>query len=119
MHAEPRHGGQPGLHGTEFARVDAGLQDPLNPLFVGATAQAELLGPLAGERREFVQEDPDVVRVAMDDIEEFLAQHGQLPRRRASRLRHSIRAEHHLVHHPVVNGGEQILLGRTQPPRCR
>ena len=111
MHAEPRHGGQPGLHGTELARLDAGLQDRLDPLLVGPAALAELFGPLPRERRELVQEDPDVVRVAMDDIEQLLAQHGELLRRRATRLGHTVRTEHHLVHHPVVNGGEQILLG--------
>ena len=110
VHAEPRHGGQPGLEVTELTRVDARLQDGLDPLLVGPAALAELLGPLAGERRELVQEDPDVIGVAVDDIEQLLAEHGQLPRRRATCLRHAIGAEHHLVHHPVVDGGEQILL---------
>src|SRR5437763_1797221 len=34
-----------------------------------ATAAAELVGVLAGERVELVQEDPHVVGVAVDDVE--------------------------------------------------
>ena len=110
MHAEPRHGGQPGVEVTELARLDARLQDGLHPLLVGTAALTELLGPFAGERRELVQEDPDVIGVAVDDVEQLLAEHGELPRRRTTCLRDTIGTEHHLVHHTVVDGGEQILL---------
>ena len=39
---------------------------------------AELLGPLAGERGELVQEHPDVVGVAVDHVEQLVAEHRQL-----------------------------------------
>ncbi len=77
---------------TELARLDAGLEDGLDPALVRAAPLAELLGPLAGERRELVQEHPDVIRVAVDHVEQLLAEHGQLlptasrrPRRRGRR----------------------------------
>ena len=69
-----------------------------------------VLGPLGGERRELVEEDPDVVGVAVDHVEQLVAQHRQLRGRRAARLGHPVGAEQHLVHHPVVDGGEQLLL---------
>ena len=111
VHPEPRHGGQPRLQFTELARVDARLEHRLDPPLVAAAPLAELLGAVAGECRELVQEDPDVIRVAVDHVEQLLTEHGQLLRRRAARLGHTIGAEHHLVHHPVVDGGEQLLLG--------
>jgi len=111
VHPEPRHGGQPGLHITELARLHARLEDRLDPLLIGTAAFAKLLRSLAGERRNSCKEDPDVVRVAVDDVEQFLAQHGELPSGRATRLRHTVCAKHHLVHHPIVDGREQVLLG--------
>ena len=111
MHAEPRHGGQPRVEVAELACVDAGLEDRLDPSLVLAAPLAELLGPFAGERGELVQEDPDVVGVAVDHVEQLVAEHGQLLRRRAARLGDAVGADHHLVHHPVVDGGEQLLLG--------
>ena len=59
----------------------ARLEDPLDPPFVLPPPLSELLGVLAGEGWELVQEDPHVIGVADDDIEQFLAQHGQLVRR--------------------------------------
>src|ERR1035437_4835449 len=111
VHPEPSHGGQPRLQLTELARVDAGLEDRLDPFLVLAAALAELRRPLAGERRELVQEYPDVIRVAVDHVEQFLTKHGQLQRRRAARLGDAISTEHHLVHHPVVDCGEKLLFG--------
>ena len=111
MHPEPRHCRQPGLQLTELARVDAGLEDRLDPPLVLAAPPAELGGALAGQRRELVQEDPDVIRVAVNHVEQLLAEHGQLLRGRAAGRGHPVRAEHHFVHHPVVDGGEELLLG--------
>ena len=51
-----------------------------------------------------------MIGVAVDDVEQLVAQHGQLRRRRPARLGDPIGAEHHLVHHPVVDGGEELLL---------
>ena len=82
-------------HGStlaELAGVDSGLQDRLHPPLVLPAPLSELLGPLAGQRRELVQEDPDVIGVAVDDVEQLVAEHGQLlatasrpPRRRGRR----------------------------------
>ena len=38
-------------------------------------------GSIAGECRELVQEDPDMVGVSVDDVEELVTQHHQLLRR--------------------------------------
>ena len=103
--------GQPRVEVAELARLDAGPQDRLDPPLVARAPLAELLGAFAGERRELVQEDPDVIRVAVDHVEQLVAEHGQLRRRRAAGLGDAVGAEHHLVHHPVVDGGEQLLLG--------
>ena len=111
VHAQPGQGGQPRVERAELARVDAGPEDRLDPALVLASPALELLGPLAGERRELVQEDPDVVGVAMDDVQQLVAEHGQLLRRRAARLGDPVGAEHHLVHHPVVDGDEERFLG--------
>ena len=111
MHPEPRHRGQPRLHRSELARVDAGLEDGLDPLLVLAATLAELGGTLAGEGRELVEEDPDVIRVAVDHVEQFVTEHGQLLRRGPTGLGDAVGPEHHLVHHPVVDGGEKLLLG--------
>ncbi len=51
-----------------------------------------------------------MIGVAVDDVEQLVAEHGQLGRRRPARLGHPVGADHHLVHHPVVDGGEQLLL---------
>ena len=82
-----------------------------DPSLVLAAAAAERGGALAGERRELVQEDPDVVRVAVDDVEQLVAEHGQLLRGRPAGLRHAVGAEHHFVHHPVMDGRQQFLFG--------
>ena len=96
---------------TKLARVDPGLEHRFDPSLVLAAAAAERGGALAGERRELVQEDPDVIRVAVDDIEQLVAEHGQLLRGRPAGLRHAVGAEHHLVHHPVMDGRQQFLFG--------
>ena len=73
------------MHVAELAGVDAGLQDRLDPALVFAPAHTEPLGALAGERRELVQEHPHVVGVAVDDVEELVAEHRELFRRRPAR----------------------------------
>ena len=81
MHAEPRERGEPRVDVAELAGVDAGLQDRLDPALVLAPAHAELLGAFGGERGELVQEDPDVIGIAVDDVEQLVAEHRQLRRR--------------------------------------
>ena len=81
VHAEPREGREPRVDLAELPGIDAGLQDRLDPLLVRPPAHAELLGPLGRERRELVEEDPDVVGVAVDDVEQLVAEHAQLRRR--------------------------------------
>ncbi len=110
MHAEPRERGEPRVDVAELARVDAGLQDRLDPALVLAPAHAELLGALGGERRELVEEDPDVIGIAVDDVEQLVAEHRELRGRRPARGGDAIRAEHHLVHHAIVDRGEELLL---------
>ena len=110
MHAEPRERGEPRVDVTELARVDAGLQDRLDPALVLAPAHTELLGAFGGERGELVEEDPDVIGIAVDDVEQLVAEHGQLGRRRPARVGDAIGAEHHLVHHPIVDRGEELFL---------
>ena len=51
-----------------------------------------------------------MIGVAVDDVEQLVAEHRQLLRRRTARLGDAIRAEHHLVHHPIVDGGEELFL---------
>ena len=51
-----------------------------------------------------------MIRVAVDHIEQLSSEHGQLMRRRAPRLGDAISAEHHFVHHPIMDGGEERLL---------
>ena len=111
MHAEPRERREPRVEVAELARVDAGAEHRLDPPLVLAPPLAELLGPLAGERGELVQEHPHVVGVAVDHVEQLLAEHGAAAPRRAAGRGHAVGAGHHLVHHPVVDGGEQLLLG--------
>ena len=111
VHPQPGHGRQPGLQITELSGFDSGLQDVLDPALVGAAALAELSRTVAGQRRELVQEHPHVVRVAVDDVEQLVAEHGQLLRRRPACRGDAVCAQHHLVHHPVVDGGEELLLG--------
>ena len=69
VHAEPGQRSQPRIDVTELSGVDPSLDDGLHASLVLASPHAELVGPLARQRRELVQEDPDVVRVAMDDVE--------------------------------------------------
>ena len=95
---------------AELARVDAGLQHRLDPPLVLAPAHAELLGALGGERGELVEEHPDVVGIAVDDVEQLVAQHRSCADGDAARRRDAVGAEHHLVHHPIVDRGEQLLL---------
>ena len=52
-----------------------------------------------------------MVRVAVDDVEQLVAEHGQLRRGRATRLGDAVGAEHDLVHDAVVDGRQQLLLG--------
>jgi hypothetical protein len=78
VHAEPRPRRQPGVDGAELSRVDAGAQDPLDPALVVAPAVAELLGAVGRQRGEFVQEDPDVIGIAVDHVEQLLTEHRQL-----------------------------------------
>ena len=82
VHPEPGQGGQSRVDGAELARVDAGPQDRLDPSLVLPTTLAELLGSFAGQGRELVQEDPHVVGIAVDDVEQFVAKFGELGRRR-------------------------------------
>ena len=111
MHAQPRHGRQPRVQLPELPRVNAGLQDRLDPSLVLTAPHPELGGPFARKRREFVQEDPDVIRIAVNHVEQLFTEQGQLRRRGTSRLSDPIGAQHHLVHHSVVDGSEQLLLG--------
>ncbi len=80
VHPEPRHGRQPWLDLAEFSRFDACPEDGLDPPFEFATALPELLGALAGQRRELVQEDPHMVGIAGDDLEQLISQQRQLLR---------------------------------------
>ena len=52
-----------------------------------------------------------MVRIAGDHVEQLVAEHRQLLRRRAACLLDSVGAEQHLVHHTIVDGDEQPLLG--------
>ncbi len=110
MHAEPRERREPRVDVAELPGVDAGLQDRLDPALVLPPAHAELLGAFGRERRELVEEDPDVIGIAVDDVEQLVAQHGQLRGRRPARSGDAIGAEHHLVHHTIVDRGEELLL---------
>ncbi len=102
--------GEPRFELAELARLDARLQDRLDAPLVLTAPPAELLRPLPGEGGELVQEDPDVVRVAMDHVEQLVAVEGDLHGWRTPCLGHPVRPRHHLVHHPIVDGGEQLLL---------
>ncbi len=110
MHAEPGEAREPRVDVAEFARVDAGLEDRLDVALVVAAANPELLRGLVGERGELVEEDPHVIGVAVDDVEQLVAEHRELRRRCAARLRDPFGAGHHFVHHAVVDGGEQLFL---------
>ena len=91
--------------------VDAGLQDRLHGAFEFAPPLAKLLGPLARQRRELVQENPDVIGVSGDDVEQLVAEHRQLLGRRPAGGGDPVGAGDHLVHHAIVDRGEQRLLG--------
>ena len=109
MHAEPRERGEPRVDVAELAGVDAVLQDRLDASFVLAPPLTELLGANVGERGELVEEDPDVIGVAVDHVEQLVAEHRQPRRGRTARLRDARRAAHDLVHHPIVDGGEELF----------
>ena len=111
MHAEPGQRRQPRVDVTELARLDAGPEHGFDPSLVAPTTPAELHGAIAGEHRVLVQEDPDVIGVPVDHVEQFVAVSGQLLRGRSARVGDTVRADHHLVHHPIVDAGEQLLLG--------
>ena len=81
VHAEPRARREPRVDVAELPGVDAGLQHRLDPALVLPPAVAELLGALVGERGELVEEHPHVVRIAVDDVEQLVAEHRQLRRR--------------------------------------
>ena len=81
MHAEPRERGEARVDVAELAGVDAVLQDRLDAALVLAPPDAELFGAFVGERGELVQEDPHVIGVAVDDVEQFVAEHGEARRR--------------------------------------
>jgi hypothetical protein len=51
-----------------------------------------------------------VIGIPVNDVEELVAQHRQLLRRRPASLYDAIGAEHHLVHHSIVDRGEQLFL---------
>src|SRR5207237_3128911 len=119
VHAEPGPRGQPRVDITELAGVDASPQDRLDPSLVLLSPYAELLGSFARERRELVQEDPDVIGVAVDDVEQLVAENGQVCRRRSAGLGDAISAEHDLVHHTIVYGGEERMLRPDQLIRRR
>jgi enoyl-CoA hydratase/carnithine racemase len=110
VHAEPGGDRQPGVEQPEVPGLHALLEHGLNRSLVPAPPLPEHLGVLAGQRGEVMQEHPDVVGEAKDDVEEFLTHHRQLLGRRSAREGHPVRAEHDLIHDPVVNGGEQLLL---------
>jgi len=111
VHAEPGGNREPGVARPEVAGLDALLEDGLDPALVGAPPLPEHLGVLAGQRGKIVQEHPDVVGEAEDHVEQFLAQHRQPLGRGSARQVHPARAQHDLVHHPVVDGRQQLLLG--------
>ena len=54
------------------------LEDAFDSSLVLSSPLSELLGILTGERMELVQEHPDMVGVADDDVEQLLAEHRQL-----------------------------------------
>ncbi len=90
---------------TPARRTDSTLALVLAP------PQAELLGPGTGQSGELVQEDPHVIGVSVDHVEQLVTQHGELLGGRPAGIGDAVGAEHDLVHHPVVDGGEQLLLG--------
>jgi hypothetical protein len=78
VHSEPRPGRQPRIDLAELTGLRAAAQDVFDPSFVVTATAAEALGPCSCERRKLVQEDPHVVRVAVDDVEQFAAEQGEL-----------------------------------------
>ncbi len=111
VHTEPGQGGEPRLQIAEVAGVNTALEDRLDLLLVLPAPLAELSCVFTGEGRELVQENPDMVRVAMDHVQELDSQHRQLLRRRSPRFCNAIRTEHHLVHHPVVDRRQERFFG--------
>ena len=110
MHAEPRECGEPRVEVAELAGIDPGLQDVFDPLLVLPPAAAELFGSLGSERGELVEEDPDVIGVPVDDVEQLVAQHRELRRRCSARRGDAVGTDHHLVHHPIVDRGKEFFL---------
>src|SRR5947209_14197374 len=78
VHAEPGPGRQPRVDVAELARLHAGLEDGLDLSFVLAPPTPELVGALAAESVELVEDDPDVIGLAVDHVEQLLAEHGEL-----------------------------------------
>ena len=59
-----------------------------------------------------------MIRVAVDHVEQLVAEHGQLLRGRAAGFRHAFGTEHHLVHHPVVDRRQELLFGPDVVVEC-
>ena len=78
VHAEPRADRQPGVQRAEVTGLDALLKHGLNLSLVRPPPLPEHLGVLAGQRGEVMQEHPDVVGEAEDDVKELLTEHRQL-----------------------------------------
>ena len=51
-----------------------------------------------------------MIRVATDDVEQLVAEHGEPRRRRTTGLGDATGTEHHLVHHAIVDRGEELFL---------
>jgi hypothetical protein len=81
VHPEPRESGEPRVDVTELSRVDAGLQDRFDLPLVFTTTQVEPLSAFARESVELVQDHPRMIGVAVDHVQQFVAEHGQLSRR--------------------------------------
>ena len=101
---------EPRVEVTELAGIDSGLQDVFDPLLVLPAAAAELFGPFGSERGELVEEDPDVIGIAVDDVEQLVTKHRELRRRCSPGRGNAVRADHHFVHHPIVDRGEEFFL---------
>ena len=110
MHSEPGERGQPRLDVTELTGIDSGLQDRLDGLLEHPATPSKLLSPLARQRRKLVQEDPDVVGVAGDHVQQLVSQHRQLLGGRTSDGGDAVSACQDLVHHAIVDRGEQLFL---------
>jgi hypothetical protein len=110
VHAEPGERGQPRIEVAEGAGVDPVGQDGLDRSLELPPPLLEPRGPFPRQRRELVQDDPGVVGVAGDDVKQRVPEHRQLLRRRAAGLVDRLGTLDQVVHHEVVDGGEQLLL---------